>query len=152
MPMLMDIVIEDLEQGTLESDSDIRYGPLSAILWRFGLALASVGGTVWLILAVGWSLHLLWLLLLGPLSLVFLWRAAEMVRDLIAGSVELVGTVTGTSAAVVDECAIYSLYVQGRAFSVTMDIYNWVSEGEEVAVKFWPRTKIVDTVRKLPIP
>ena len=71
-----------------------------------------------------------------------------MVRDLIAGSVELVGTVTEMSVTG-DEDTYFWLHVQGRAFRVTMDIYNWVSEGEEVAVKFWPRTKIVDTVRKL---
>ncbi len=42
--------------------------------------------------------------------------------------------------------------VQGRKLIVSSDIYSWVSEGEEVAVKFWPRTNVVDTVRKLPIP
>jgi len=29
------------------------------------------------------------------------------------------------------------------------EIRAWVSEGEEVAVKFWLRTEVVDTVRKL---
>ncbi len=75
-----------------------------------------------------------------------------MVRDLNAGSVELVGTVTEMSTERDDDIIFLWLHVQGRAFSVTQDIYNWVSEGEEVAVKFWPRTKVVDTVRKLPIP
>ena len=51
----------------------------SEVLWTFAWALGSIGGTVWLIWGAWGSWHLLWLLLLGPFSLVCLWDAAEMV-------------------------------------------------------------------------
>ena len=51
----------------------------SEVLWTFAWALGSIGGTVWLIWGAWGSWHLLWLLLLGPLSLFLVWAAAEMV-------------------------------------------------------------------------
>ena len=116
------------------------------------MVLPAVGVPVWLIMGVGWSWHLLWLLLIGPLSLLFLRIVAKMVLDLLVGRVSLVGTVAGKWGGYDSEGALsyYNIQVQGRVFEIGQaDIYNWVSEGEEVGVKFWPRTEILGEVRKL---
>ena len=147
-----------------ESDSHIRHGPTELIFLLFFFTFAVVGLTVWLILAwccplvagadfrqFHWSLQLFGFLTLGSCSLVSLWWSAKTVIDLIAGSVELVGTVTEKSADMAEGGSFF-MDVQGRKLIVSSDIYSWVSEGEEVAVKFWPRTNVVDTVRKLNIP
>lgn len=64
-------------------------------------------------------------MLIGPFALFFLWEAAKMARDLIGGSVELVGTVTKMSAELKDEALYtYTMTVQEDAFFVTKEIYN----------------------------
>ena len=121
------------------------------IFYRFLLALPAVGVPVWLIMGVGWSWHLLWLFLIGPLSFLFLRIVAKMVLDLLGGSVSLVGTArkwVGYDSGGV--ASYYCLEVKGRIFEIRQaDIYNWVSEGEEVVVKFWPRTEILGEVKRL---
>ena len=105
-------------------------------------------------MGVGWSKHLWWLLLLGPFSLWFLWLATEKIRDRVEGITELAGTVTGKWMEVSENEGVavfyrYIIQAQVHEFSVDERIYNWVSEGEEVALTFWPRTKGVVEVRKL---
>tara|TARA_Y100000034_G_C6628101_1_gene274064 strand:+ start:145 stop:525 length:381 start_codon:yes stop_codon:yes gene_type:complete len=41
---------------------------------------------------------------------------------------------------------IRSISVNGRAFEVSEAIFEWVSEGDEVVVSFWPRSKKVTRV------
>ena len=113
-------------------------------------ALAGLGGTVWLILGVGWSWHLVWLLLLLPYDLLGLL----LLQDLTFERTELIWTVTGKSVrAETDDNGVthycYSLQAEHRRFSVDERIYNSVSEGEEVVVTFKRRSYVIATVRKL---
>ena len=121
------------------------------LLWAAGLVFG----------VQDWSWWLWWLLLLVPplvaISLVCIgvsvWTWFATIVDLINGSVEIQGPVSRWMTEVqLDEGGTsyhYEIQVQGREFEVERSIYYWVSEGEKVVVRFWPRTKTVIEVRKL---
>ncbi len=43
----------------------------------------------------------------------------------------------------------YEIAVNHRSFEVSKKIYNWLSEGDEVVVHYWPRTETVSKVEKI---
>jgi len=42
----------------------------------------------------------------------------------------------------------YLMQVQDCEFEIAESVYNWVSEGDELVVKFWPRSEQVVEVWK----
>jgi len=122
------------------------------------LALAGFGlYIIWAYVdAVGWSWGLLGLLLIGPIGVwaiaMGIWCAgkfpADTVLDLIKGAIQISGAVSGKSQVEDEGSLSYRIQVQGQDFQIKESIYDWVSEGEEVTVRYWPRINIVVEVRK----
>ena len=122
---------------------------LGETLFETLFALVFIGWPVWSILEGGWSWDLWWPLIFGAIGLLSLWSAAMAALDLLGRSVELAGTVTGKREVDAEGGIITYIQVRRREFMVKKDIYNWVSEGEEIVVTFGKHTKTVVEVRKL---
>ena len=115
----------------------------------------------WVITAYGWEIWLWAVPLITGASgwvtfSIFLW-ARGYGKDIREGCTKLVGSVsrkweeekierTPYGGGVSTE---YSIDIKGVSFQVSKKIYDWLMEGDEVCVSYWPHTKTVSRIDKV---
>ncbi len=104
-------------------------------------ALLIIGGTI------SWGIG-------GIALLVGIDVMISAIADMVAETPRLVGTVSSKKKVVErdyegDESKYHTIWVDGRDFRVSEDIYRWVKRGEEVAVSYWLRSERMVRVDKV---
>ena len=114
------------------------------IIWR---VIAPLG---WKISA--WAIPLA-MVLYGGLTFLFFSMVRDCVKDIRVGQTKMVGRVRrkwvshGSDGGF--SWSAHHIGVNGLSFKVSQGIHDWVSEGEEVCVNYWPNTKTVSRVDKI---
>ncbi len=106
-----------------------------------------------------WQYALIWTILLivivSFLSGFFRpFSVPHCVKDVIEGQTELTGVVNKHShhavqssyGGAVSTSRYYNVQIGEVSFEISRQIYHWLSEGDEVCVTYWPRTKVVRSV------
>ena len=115
----------------------------------------------WVITAYGWEIWLwavpLIIVASGWVTFSLLLWAGDYVKDIRVGCTKLVGSVSRKW----DETQSYSspegggvtteynIDIKGMAFQVSKKIYDWLLEGDEVCVSYWPHTKTVSRIDRV---
>lgn len=140
-------------------------GRLSIYLWLTFWLLFGLGGfggaymLIW-VNGVSWFSVLFSVFFVG-FGLGMLFMCTEYLRDIKDGNVELAGSVirkwvkeegwSNQGASGVNR--YHQILVQGssseaRVFGISKGIHDWLYEGDEVVVTFWPRTETVVRIDK----
>ena len=129
---------------------------LTLLVWMFYQGVSDRSWVKWLLFIF------LAIPVVGGLGGLILLTGILMLRDTIgdlrAGASKMAGTVTSKQEVVENEGyetenTYHAIWVQGRAFRVSVNIYLWVKEGDQVVVSHWPRSETVIRVDKgLPEP
>jgi len=106
----------------------------------------------------------------GYLVAVILWLASGLllfcskevvpayVRDVFGGRTTLTGSVAGKGVTEETGLVLYGvnikrkvfrIRVHGFVFTVSRRLYDWLSEGDEVAIHYWPHSERVSKVERL---
>lgn len=109
--------------------------------------IAPLGWKIW-----SWAIPLA-VVAYGGLTFLFFSMVKDCVKDVRVGQTKMVGRVRrkwvshGSGGG--SSWSAHHIGVNGLSFKVSQGIHEWVSEGEEVCVNYWPHTKTVSRVDKI---
>lgn len=155
---------QDAKEWNPRGPSSMRNG-----LGALNIYLGLIGITFVLFFCIGFTIVVIWKIMIpegritwGPslmavvgvgIASVCAWGILRAVKDIRGGQTSLVGFV--------DERKIINhhsyqggtsrtrrISVEGVSFNISKRIYNWVSQGDEIFVTYWLRTRTVSKVSK----
>ena len=128
-------------------------------VWFILLFMAGMIYFIWLvIIPLGWKIWSwaipLTILIYGGLSFLFFAMARGCVKDIRVGRTKVIGCVnrkwvshgTGLATGLVKD---HNISVKGIRFEVSRRIYDWLLEGDEVCVTYWPHTLKVSRIDRV---